>query len=87
MAPEDVSLQGVLVCSVVVMAGGGRGAAPTPAPERPGVTNGSDGTRLSPAHDSAQSAGKALLWSCRRMLCSVVCVVTPLGFFSTGEQN
>lgn len=36
MAPEDVSLQGVLVCSTVVMAGRGRRAAPTPAPERPG---------------------------------------------------
>jgi len=72
MAPEDVSLQGVLVCSTVVMAGRGRGAAPSPGPEHSGVTNGSDGTRVSPAHVSVQSAGtcgrKALVWSCKRVL-------------------
>lgn len=47
MAPKDMSLWQGLFCSMVITAGGGRGAALTPAPEQPGGKNGSDGTGVS----------------------------------------
>lgn len=41
---------GWFAAPTVVMAGRGRRAASTPAPEHPGVTNGSNDTRMCPAH-------------------------------------